>query len=483
MTTTAAPPRESPGAIRPLDLAFLVGESHAEPLHVGGLLVFDAPPADARWTPRDLVAAYRAARAVAPFDRVPEFPLLGQPRWRTRAELDMAYHVQHLRVPAPGNRRALCELVQELHGSPLDRGHPLFRIWVIEGIAGGGFALYAKLHHALVDGASGLMRAVASLATRPGAPLGAPFFAVMPTSRRKAERSVADNVLRTIDAVVKQARAAGDVSASALRKLAAAIEGRPEPNTPFVAPATPINRAVRNGRAIDFLSLPLDALRSVANAAGGTVNDVLLAIVDTAVDRYLAERHAAVQRPLVAMVPVSLRAKGDVQATTKAAAVVAALGEPGTTPRKRLARIIGQLDAAKAEMRAMSKTAAVDYAIAVYAVAQGLGGLGIDRPSVNFVVSNVPGPEGDLYLGGARLAGIYPVSALGSRVGLNATVFSQGGCLHLGLVADRSQLPDPERVAALCREALRELERRPRKPAPRKSGAGRQARRTLGEVR
>jgi len=452
-------PEARPRPIRPFDLAFLVAETHAEPLHVGALLVFDAPPSGAGWTPAGLVAAYRASALVAPFNRLAEFPLLGAPRWRQCERPDMRYHVQHLRLPAPGGERELCELVQEMHSSPLDRGQPLFRLYVIEGLADGGFALFAKTHHALVDGISGLMRIVASLSADARALPQPPFFAAMPSAGRRAPRATDRALARAAEALREQARAAGELSASALRKLGAALAGTPEANTLFVAPVTPINRPVHNGRALALLSLPLGALREIGHAAGGTINDVALAIVDAAVNRYLEDRHAGVQRPLVAMAPVSLRAKGDTQATTKATAMVAALGDPGATLPARLKQIVARVQAAKAEVRAMSDAAAMDNAIAMYALVVGLGSLGVEHPGVNLIVSNIPGPEGDLFLGGARLRGIYPANALSIRVGLNVTLVSQGGQMHMGFVSDRSQLQDPERVAALSDEAFGQLAR------------------------
>jgi WS/DGAT/MGAT family acyltransferase len=456
---TGRAPSGSHRAIRPLDLAFLLGETHAEPLHVGALLVFDAPPPGAGWTPADLVATYRRSAVEPPFNRIPKFPLLGQPRWLEHGELDMHYHVRHLRVPAPGGEKQLCQLVQELHSSPLDRGQPLFRAFVIEGLAGGGLALYTKVHHALVDGISGLMRVVASLSPEADAAIGAPFFASMPSAARRKSSANAGSLAHTTDAILEQARAAGDLSVGAVRKLLAALAGAPEANTLFVAPVTPINTPVRNGRALALLSLPMDEVRAIAHKAQGTINDAMLAIVDSAVNRYLIERHAGVRRPLVAMVPVSLRTKGDTRATTKASAITSALGDPGSPPPARLRRIIERLEAAKAEIRAMSKAAATNNAIAMYVLAVGLGSLGIDRPAVNLIVSNVPGPDGTLYLGGARLRGLYPVSAVSAHVGLNVTLVSQGGQMHVGLVSDRNQLPDLEHVAALCVEAFEELRR------------------------
>ena len=443
--------------IRPADLAFLFAETHGEPLHVGALLVFDAPPATAGWTLADLVALYRSASPVAPFNRIPEFPPFGSPRWLERDAVDMHYHVRHLRVPAPGGERQLCELVQELHSEPLDRRQSLFRAFVVEGLADGGFALYAKVHHALVDGISGITRVVRSLSSDVRDPIGPPFFASVPAGRVARPKSIASCPARWTETLMEQARASGDVSSGAVRKMIAALAGAPEPNTPFVAPVTPINGPLSNGRAMAIMSLPIGVLRSIAHSQGGTINDVVLAIVDAAMVRYLAVRGAPVSRPLVAMVPVSLRARGDADATTKASAIVSALGDPDSSPRARMRQIVERMEAAKAEVRAMSKTAATNNAIAMYFLAVGLGSLGVRRPGVNLVVSNVPGPDGDLCLGGARLRGLFPVSALGARIGLNVTLVSRGEQMHMGLVSDRSQLADPERIATLCIEALEEL--------------------------
>lgn len=454
--------------MRPFDLAFLFAETHAQPQHVGALLIFDAPPATAGFAPADLVAAYRAAAAAEPFGRLAKLPRVGAPHWAECAALDMAYHVQHLGVPAPGGVAQLVELVQELHSATLDRGQPLFRVWVIEGLADGGFALYAKMHHALVDGISALMRIVASLSADPEAAAGAPFFAAMPQAKA-AKAARAFDLKRTAQAIAEQARSVGDLSIATIGKLVAAVAGTHATNTPFAAPATPINQPIRNGRALALASLPLAALRDIGQAAGGTINDAVLAVVDCAVSRYLDERGAASARPLVAMVPVSLRAKGDTKAATQASAILTQLGDPAGAPHDRLAQIIERADRAKAAVRAMSEQGAKNHALALYLLAEGLGSLGIERPCANVVVSNVPGPQGDLYLGGARLRGLFPVSIVSTRMGLNVTLVSQGGRMHVGLLADRNQLPDPERIAALAQEALDQLLKGQARQKPAKS--------------
>ncbi len=456
--------------MRPFDLLFFQAETHAEPQHVGALLVFGAPPAAAGWQPADLVAAYRAAALASPFDRLPQLPRLGMPHWTRCSAPDMQYHVQHLRVPAPGGTAQLVEIVQELHGNMLDRAMPLFRVWIIEGLADGGFAIYAKIHHALVDGMSALMRIGGSLSNDPKADIGAPFYGVRTEGKRTRARRDFD-LGHTVHAVVEQTRSMGDLSMATVSKLVSLALGAKAANTPFQAPLTPINQPVANGRALGLASLPLAAVQQVANALGGTINDAVLVIVDVALSRYLQQRGAAVDRPLVAMVPVSLRVKGDTQATTKASVILAELGDPGSTTAARLEQVIQRTARAKAEVRSLTEQGAKNHALALYLVAAGLGGLGMKNPSANVTVSNVPGPREALYLGGAPLKALFPVSIVTTRIGLNVTLVSLDDQLHLGFLSDRNQLPDPETLVDLAQEALAELLAPAAKPKRRKRAA------------
>jgi hypothetical protein len=144
--------------------------------------------------------------------------------------------------------------------------------------------------------------------------------------------------------------------------------------------------------------------------------------------------------------------------------VICPLGDLGTDVHARLARIVERMNAAKANIRGFSKAAATDYFVGLFFLAQGIGAAGVSRPVANMVVSNVPGTPDEVYLAGARLAGVHPLNVLTLRMGLSVTLVSCGGRLDIGLIANRSALPDPGRIADHCREAFAAL-RHPPAPA------------------
>ncbi len=446
--------------ISPLDLSFLLNESRDAPQHVAGVLEFENPGARSGWTIADLVRSYRAATPVAPFDCIPEFPRLGRPRWVTVRDHDMLHHVQHVALPAPGTDAQLNELTQQWHSELLDRERPLFQLVVVEGLEGGRFAIYAKLHHAIVDGTAAIMRLLGSLSDDPGAPMLPPLFAVDPGGARRQSppAAVARSLSASMETLKEQARAAGELSSEFWSRVLSRVAGkRSEGSVPFEAPLTPINVPVRYGRAFAHLSLPMEPMRIAAKRFEGTVNDAVLAVVDYAVARYLDERGHLLRRPLHALVPVSLRDAETTAGGTMVSAVACALGDPGADVRTRLAQVVGRMNSAKDRIRSFSKAAATDYFVGLFFVAQGLGAAGIRRPVANFVGSIVPGSAGEVFLGGARLAGVYPMNVLTVRLGLSVTLVSRAGQLDFGFTASRTVLPDPARIASLCREGFEAL--------------------------
>jgi diacylglycerol O-acyltransferase / wax synthase len=449
-------------SIPPVDLIFLLIETVDAPMHVGGVMLFDRPPKG----PADLVArivrAYRAARPRAPFDQVPDFAAAAMPRWQRVRHVDADYHVQHLVLPPGATQQTFLRQIEDLHETLLDRNRPGFRVWVIEGLADGRFAIYFKVHHSLVDGISVTVRMVASLSTSPRALPGAPFFAVNVGARRSPPPPGVLAELAALTATVRnEATAIKDVSISLVRKaFQGLLARRGRDNQPFTGPNLPLNAPIRTPRSFATLALPLAEVRTVARAFGGTINDVAAAIVDAGIQAYLADLGCDCAKPLVAMCPVSLREAGDTTATTSASAMFVPLGEPRATAADRMRQVIASLRAGKEEIRGMSKDAAVVYAASVLgfaAVSEIAHAGGVTGHVANFVLSNVPGAREDRYLGGARLRAVFPVSALGAGMGLNVTLSSHFDTLGMGFVGNRVALPDLGALAEHTRRAFDEL--------------------------
>lgn len=469
-----------PRPIQPLDLAFLWLDRPDTPANVGALLLFDPPRGrSSASVVRQVVRAYRKSRPSAPFDCIPDLPVLGLPQWRAAARIDPRRHVRLDRLPPPGDLEQLCRHVAGLHEGMLDRAHPLFSLNVIEGLASGQWALYLKSHHAYWDGRYALERIFGSLGHEPGA-LGPPFFAADTEGEpAPASADVAGSLAGGLRGLLAQA--------SGLRELFTSLSARTRPhagpaaaagNRPFAGPHTRFNDPVAAGRTYTCFSLPLDQMRHVAHGAGGTLNDVVLAVVDAGVTRFLAAVGERPPQPLVAMCPVSLRDPGDREATSKVATLFVPLGSPRHGAATRLRRIVAKTQAAKAEFRGLSREAALDYAALAFGLwfASRTLGLGaITRPVINLVVSNVGAVEGPRYLGASRLAAAFPVSMLADPAGLNVTTVSVNDRMDFGIVANAAAVTDAAEIARACETAFEELRhasRRPRRVAGQRSGTG-----------
>jgi WS/DGAT/MGAT family acyltransferase len=455
-------------SIQPLDLAFLWLDRPETPANVGALLLFDPPPRrSAAGAARQAARAYRDCRPSAPFDCIPDLPVIGLPRWRPAPRIDLRRHVRLERLSPPGDLDQLCRHVARLHEGMLDRSRPLFSLHVIDGLASGQWALYLKTHHAYWDGRYALDRIFGNLAPEPG-PLEPPFFAADASGEpAPSSADVAGSVAGGLRGLLAQAAGLRELFSS----LSARARARDRPavaagNRPFAGPHTRFNDPVAAGRSYACFSLPLPAMREVARRAGGTLNDVVLAVVDAGVTRFLVSIGERPSQPLVAMCPVSLRDPGDREATSKVATLFVPLGSPRHGAAGRLQRIVANTQAAKAEFRGYSREAALDYAALAFGLwfASNSLGLGsVTRPVINLVVSNVGAVEGPRYLGASRLTAAYPVSMLADPAGLNVTTVSVNGRMDFGIIANAAAVADAGEIARACEAAFEELRFAPRR--------------------
>ncbi len=447
--------------IPPLDLSWLLIESPTGTTHVGAMLLFKKPPGRTGIV-REIVDAYRACSPAPPFNYVPELLGRGAPHFREAAGWDPYYHVGHLSLPAGGSYDDLLRLVADLHEPQLDRDRPLFRCWVIDGVPGGRFAIYTKTHHCIIDGESGLKLLYAGLSTSERPTIPTPAFALgaaapMPHQSTTLVVKVADSIRKAIT----QVGALNQVSVGALRKVLAGLLGAHlEGSLPFAARHAPTNVPLKIGRRFATLSLPLEEMHEVGRHFGATINDVAVAVVDGGLHAYLRETGRAFEHPFIAMCPVSLRGDGDTAIGTRVSAMFVRLGQPGAGMPERIRQVVDSVATCKKELGGMSNPAAMTYAVGLVALA-GLGAsTHLDRvahPACNLVVSNVAGAKETRYLNGARLLGIYPVSALAASIGLNATLASYHDSMDFGFVANSAAFDDLTQLARCAMRAYEEL--------------------------
>jgi WS/DGAT/MGAT family acyltransferase len=447
--------------IAPLDLMWFLMETQASPTHVGALLIFEKPRGRPRLV-REIVERYRGCEPTPPFNFVPELTGTRVPRFREATSYDARYHVQHLALPEGSTFEDALRLVADLHEPMLDRDRPLFRTWLIDGLPGGRFAMYTKMHHAIVDGVSAARRIQASLSTTRGRGIAPPPFAVeLPARRARPPRALVEQVAALGRTAREQATALGDVSLAALRKrLFDPFAAEPAGSLPFMAHAAPTNGPLHMARSYATLTLPFDRMRAAGRHFGATLNDVAVTIVDHAVHRYLHQTGRAFPHRLIAMLPVSLRDEGDSDGGTKVSAMFAPLGEDAATVVERIRQVKDSVASAKQELRSMSKDAAMMYAVTALGIAELAAVTRLDRlarPLANLVISNVPGERKAGYLGGAPLVGTFPISAIAAGVGLNVTVTSNHQRMDFGFVGDGITMYDMPKLAELTREAFESL--------------------------
>ncbi|WP_026426008.1 WS/DGAT/MGAT family O-acyltransferase [Actinokineospora inagensis] len=433
---------------------FLLGESREHPLHVGGLQLFELPDGEGPDYVGELHRALLADGEVHPLlRRRPRGPIgtLGQFIWTDDDRLDLEYHVRLSALPNPGRVRELLELVSRLHGSLLDRHRPLWEAHLVEGLRDNRFALYTKVHHALLDGVSALRLLQRSLSPDPAArDIRPPWATPIDTGRAGGDRPGMSAVLRDIAGI---GPAFARYARQAFREQAATL--------PFEAPRSIFNVPITGARRFAAQGWPLERVRAVGAAADATVNDVMLAMCAGALRRYLGELDALPDRPLVASVPMSLRTDGSAGGNALGM-ILCTLATDLPDPADRLEAIIESTRRGKAVYQGMSQLQVTALSAIPFApLALGLlpGAVRVAPPAFNLMISNVPGPTEPLYWNGARMLGVYPVSVPYEGQALNITVTSYAGSLEFGLTGCRRSAPHLQRLLTHLDTELTDLER------------------------
>jgi WS/DGAT/MGAT family acyltransferase len=439
--------------LSPVDQMFVRMETSRTPMHIGALAIFRLPAGAGPEFVRDIHAAFsELAYLPFPFDSVLSGGAVAEalPTWR-RVEPDPEYHVRLDALPSPGDDADLGRLVERLHSHQLDMTRPLWEAHVIEGLSEGRFAFYFKAHHGAVDGMGAMSLITNWLSTEPGGPAGSGAAelderrATLLDRLRVPAKRVGDGVLATGELagrLLDMARGSNSSVRAALR-----------------TPRTPFNQKLTKHRRIAVQVLELPRLKAVATATGATVNDVVLTTLGGAVRSYLEDLDALPEESLTVSVPVGFdRDEGTLNAAT---GFVCPLGTDLADPLERLKQIGAGTSRGKADLSNMSANALQHYTLlglVPLMIGQKTGLLRRLPPLFNFTVSNVVLSREPLYLLGAELDLIVPVSFLADGYGLNVTLVGYKDRVTLGFVACRDTVPHVQRLAVLTGEALSELE-------------------------
>lgn len=461
--------------LTPSDALFLYLESRETMMHAAGLLHFTAPADSPPDHLRHVVEELRAAGTVRPPWNLklatPDFLKNPLQAWIEDDKVDIDYHVRRTALPSPGDERELGIVVSRLHGHSIDLHRPPWEVHLIEGLERGRFALYVKVHHALLDGYTATRVLSQALTPEPRESLR-PFFFELPEVRKQRPRPAPETAgeleatgpqfADLIGAVRDQYGAAQGVYRAMREVVRASRSEGSELVTPRSAPPCILNKRIGRSRRFATQQIEVARLKAAARAAGGTINDVILALSGGSLRRYLLEQDALPASPLVAMVPVNARPKDDPGGGNAVGALLASMATDIDDPVRRLAAVIASTTRAKEQLQGMSRLGILEYS-ALLLTPAGLQLLpvlaGHVRPAFNVVVSNVPGPEGPLYLGGARLESNYPMSIPVHGLALNITCMSYAGRMNFGFIGCRDTLPHLQRLAVYLGEEMVALER------------------------
>ncbi len=446
-------PYENAERLSALDAMFLGIESSEVHMHIGSVSIFEAGPLreeDGSLAIERLEHSIESAVSYRPRlrQRIDYVPILGHPVWVDDERFNLRFHIRHISLPKPGTPRQLKRLAARIVSQSLDRSKPLWEIWFVDGLQGDRFAQIIKVHHCMADGAAGvdLMTALLSMSpeTEPK-----PAKRWVASARPSGGRLLIDELVYRSTFPLAALKAGLSLANSPQRSLAnlrQTMEGVNDflLNGALPASRTPLNPKVGPYRRLDWLDVDLDRVKLIKNRLGGTVNDVVLAVVSGAMRTFLGSRGMDVDDLVFrAAAPVNVRRKGQHLKGNHVSSLILELPVGEADPVKRLSRVIKATTHAKSTHQEMTTEVLEDLSDRTFPGLLVQLGKAVPwlRPC-NTIVTNVPGPNFPLYLLGAKLLEVYPCVPLLGNTGVAIALFSYNGRLFWGFNGEWDELPD-----------------------------------------
>lgn len=446
-----------------VDQLFLLLESRKQPMHVGGLFLFELPQ-DGQNANGDFV--YQLVQQMQnatvppsfPFNQVLERLLF----WKEDDQFDVEHHFRHVALPNPGRVRELLMYISKEHSRLLDRAMPLWECHVIEGIlpefegSPERFALYFKIHHSLVDGVAAMRLVEKSLSQSPTEPVSLPIWSLIARHRKSVDSLLPAG--RSVRSIVKE-------QLSTIKPVFTELldnfrhNGDEDYVGTFDAPMSILNQRISASRRIAAQSYDIQRFRTIADAFEVNVNDVVLAVCSGALRHYLLSMNALPTKPLIAFVPMSLRCDESASGN-QISFLMANLGTHLDDPAQRLQLIYKSVNSGKRRFRRMNKAQIINYSAIAYAW-EGINvltGLFPRKQAFNLIISNVPGSKKPLYWNGAPLKALYPASIIVDGQALNITLSSYQDKIEFCITACSKLLPHLQDMLGLIEEELSLLE-------------------------
>jgi WS/DGAT/MGAT family acyltransferase len=457
-------PRYSYERLSAQDNTFLLFETRNVHMHVASTLVFESGPLRTREGGVDIERIKRGFEAV--LHQVPRYrqrlqfiPLEARAVWVDDPHFSLDFHIRHTALPKPGDESQLKKLSSRVMAQQLDRRRPLWETWMVEGLEGGDrFAMISKIHHCMIDGASGIDLAQIQFSASPDVPSPKPAPRFMPRPAPSATELARDELsrwltlplralrgFREFSAVTENLRSELLVRARALVDALGMASGASE---------TPLNGRLGPHRAFDWLHVPLAEMKAMRKALGCTINDVVLTVVTGAVREYLKRRGVHPEGIEFRVgAPVSMRGEEERgRLGNRVSSWVVSLPIAESDPLEQLAAIHAETQRLKESRQALGVEMMMQVAEYTPLNLLTLGARSVSGP-INSIVTNVPGPQFPLYFHGAKLLSLYPQVPLLENLGIGIALASYNGTVHWGFNADPDIVPDLETFVALLRGA------------------------------
>jgi WS/DGAT/MGAT family acyltransferase len=448
------------------DASFLYFETPATHMHVLGTLVVDTTD-NPSWSADDLIAVLEhRLDLLKPFRQKLALAMLRlhHPVWVDVPDVDVREHVSRVKCPAPGTMVELAREVASFASVQLDRSRPLWECLVVEDMADNRAAIVFKIHHCAVDGVGAARILSVLFDLGPEGRTEAELLGAKAEARalQQPEPSVLDVAVHTVTGLATRPWHTAQVGISAIKAVTGIVGRRGgDADTsggalPLTAPRAPFNGSITPGRSVAYVDVPLDDVKAIKSAVGGTFNDAVTAITGGALRSYLLKRDELPDSSLIAAVPVSVRGDDTDVAANKVSTMFTSLGTHVADPVERLRAVHQANKVAKGDQKAMGD----DLVLRVGQIAPPNTTAALARlysmlrfadlhPVVhNLVLSNVAGPPFQIYMAGAKVDGIYPLGPVMEGPGLNITVVSYRDRVGFGIIACSDRLPDIDDLAA-----------------------------------
>ena len=446
------------------DVSFLTNESSSSHMQVGAIMIFEGPAPSYE----DLLDHIQSRLRLVPrFRQKLAYPPVqtGRPFWVDDPNLNLEYHVRHSALPAPGSEDQLRRMAARVFSQQLDRSKPLWELWLVQGLTRNRFALLTKTHHAVVDGASGVDIATVlfDLNPVPEQPHSDDAWTPQPepSSATLLAKGVEDVARAPVRAVRRLERAVQHPE-SAVKQVSDAVEAVSEVGWNFAnpAPKVPMNVEIGSHRRFAWVRSDLDRFKRVKDALGGTVNDVVLAVVAGALREWLRGRGIRTEGlELRAQVPVSIRASDEHgQLGNRLAVMRAPLPVYIADPVRRLEAVSQAMKGLKQSKQALGAEVISRFNdFAPPTLLAQAARINFSTRLFNLTVTNVPGPQVPLYVLGRELEDIFPIGFLPPNQALFVAIMSYNGGMNFGLLADYDSIDDVDVIASGIETAIAEL--------------------------